>query len=233
MPPRTPKTPQHLVASIPTDLVQVTPADAHALLAEAYAFLAHHGAEAARRAAELPGSASWGTRFKRERVMLPQAGRPRLVTGAPEDHSLIEVVNQCATMERLLAALRWAASPASGLSALRVFCCHPTTSSSGGAGGSFDNDLVLGNDAGPWARFEVSDVASGRDGNRKEQKDLRSLGILEATAWPQGRMFLVVSAEFAEGLQSRVKAPCGYDRVHTEGTTVVLEAKPRAKPGIG
>lgn len=68
----------------------------------------------------------WGTHFKRVRVDLPRDARPLLMRAAEDHHSLAEVVNQCATMERLLDALAWARTDTSGLSAFHVVGC-PTT----------------------------------------------------------------------------------------------------------
>src|SRR4051794_21678107 len=83
-------------------------------LIEAHGYLV----AAARRTAEaLAAQASdrWGSSVKRLRVILPDQGRPRLVPPSVKDHSFIEVVNQCATLERLLDALAWASTEASGL----------------------------------------------------------------------------------------------------------------------
>ncbi len=110
--------------------------------------------------------------------------------------------------------------------------CHPTT---GSASGGDNHDLVLAREDAPElkAKFEVSDVASGKDGN-KEKKDLASLGVLRkgslqpAEGWPSGRLFLVVSKEF-EGwlMRDRRNAPPRYERVGLVGSTVVVEVKRR------
>jgi hypothetical protein len=75
-----------------------------------------------------------------------------------------------------------------------------------------DHDLVLCDQAGMTAIFEISDVASFKDGNRKEEKDLRSLGVLEegkgeekfrVRDWPSSRLFLVVSSEWKKRLPNK------------------------------
>jgi hypothetical protein len=139
----------------------------------------------------------WGVAVKRIRVDLPAEGRPKLIASTISSHSLIEAMNQCATMERLLDALAWAQTGESGLSNAQVQVCHPTTSSAKGSG-VMDNDLVLVGSDGAMARFEVSDVASEEDGNQKERRDLMSLGVLQegrgeaqfVGTWPPGRRFL-------------------------------------------
>lgn len=50
------------------------------------------------------------------RVELSREGRPALIPPAVTSHSLIEVINQSATMERLLDALTWARTPDAGFS---------------------------------------------------------------------------------------------------------------------
>lgn len=148
------------------------------------------------------------------RVLLPDEGRPELVPRDQPDQSLIAVINQCATLERLLDVLEWAQSDPE-LAAFSVEHCHPTTSSTQSAGQKAigDNDLVLIGSDGHRARFEDSDVASNRDGNSKEQKDLIGLGVLAvgrgearyAVEWPRDRLFLVVSEEFAERLRRPIR----------------------------
>lgn len=225
----------HLVAALPLDDGTLTLARCHELLREAHDYLARCGHEAARRAALVEGSATWGSTFKRVRVELPRDGRPALVRAAEARHNLAEVVNQCATMERLLDALAWAQTPASGLSHFHVVRCHPTTSSVA-AGAGADHDLVLAGPKGQAAWFEVSDVASADDGNRKEEKDLRSLGLLRdgrgpercQVSWPEARVFLVVSAEFYERLRVRRWPHLTYRGIAVGAGTVVAEALRRS-----
>ncbi len=208
----------------------------HEMLREAHDYLARRGAEAARQAALLDDTIAWGTRFKRVRVALPHDDRPLLMRAAEDHHSLAEVVNQCATMERLLDALAWARTDASGLSAFHVVRCHPTTGSAASDVEAPDNDLILAAPDGRAARFEVSNVASASDGNRKEERDLRSLGLLREgrgaerydVRWLDARVFLVVSSEFAGRLRGRRWPHLVYREVFAGVGTVVLEALPKS-----
>ena len=150
------------------------------------------------------GEEEWGETVKRRYVVLTGKPRPYLVPETVGRHSFAEVVNQCATIERLLDALRWSQDALPGY---KVEVCNPTTSSQKTEQGR-DNDLILIGPSGEVCCFEVSDVAASKDGNKKEIKDLVSLGVLHSTdgeltsskTWPEGRLFLVVSKEFAEYL---------------------------------
>ena len=102
-----------------------------------------------------------------------------------------------------------------------------------------DHDLVLVSHAGDKAKFEVSDVAGKQDTNRKEQKDLTSLGVLQPSSslgdavWPSGRLFLVVSAEFAEHLRgSRLRngRTYAYTELKQDGATRIFEVEPNLTP---
>ncbi len=114
--------------------------------------------------------------------------------------------------------------------------CHPTTSSAGDD--TTDNDLILTALDRRRARFEVSDVASSNDGNHKEERDLRSLGVLGEghgakrfdLTWPADRVFLVVSTEFAAKLKSRRWPHFAYSEVFRGTGTVVVEAMQRTTP---
>jgi hypothetical protein len=110
--------------------------------------------------------------------------------------------------------------------------CHPTTSSNNKSGKNCavssgespnaesngkaveDNDLIL-EKLGAKAYFEVSDVGCDDDGNRKEEKDLISLGFLikgkgkakfSIKNWPLGRRFLVVSPQWVDRLNKPSRA---------------------------
>lgn len=87
---------------------------------EARDYLARHGAEALEGARAAEDLLRWGSRIKRVRVSFPEGERPRLIDPELDEHNLVEVVNQCATMERLLDALEWAGSRDSGLAAFAV-----------------------------------------------------------------------------------------------------------------
>ena len=143
----------------------------------------------------------WGSAAKRVRAILPRQ-RSTLLNEANSDQSLTELINQCATVERLLDAINWVLHTAADAT---LVLCHPTTSS--GLSTQQDHDLVIQHQGEHWC-FEISDVAtSGGDGNQKEMKELLSLGVLSsirpAKLNPEqrpGRSFLVVSTEFAQRL---------------------------------
>jgi hypothetical protein len=131
---------------------------------------------------------AWGTGCKRISVdMPPKSGIP--------NQRLVETINQCATMERLLALLKWLCK-SSEFSRLKIDCCHPTTSSA-----KNENDLVLVAPAtGAKIRFEVWDCAAKKINNNKLVKSLEKLKVFAA----QGdRCFLVVSIELASTLENK------------------------------
>jgi len=227
----------HLVASLVGPITLAACADQ---IRAAHDYLARQGAQAIDRAWVSRDVTGWGAAVKRIRVELPLDGRPELIAPDITSHSLIEVINQCATMERLLDALAWAQTPEGGLADTQVKICHPTTSSAKGDG-AMDNDLVLEGPGGVVARFEVSDVASEEDGNQKERRDLVSLGVLQAGrgvdqfvgAWSSERRFLVVSPEFARRLARFTRAwlkgsspHCCYQQHATAGGTCLIEVLP-------
>jgi hypothetical protein len=196
--------PLHLIGPLCGRLAEV-----ERRLRHAHDYLAERGASALQRAAGISARAGWGCSVKRERVTLPAEGKPSDIPRGVTSHSLAEIINQCATVERLLDVIAWAQTESSGLSSFDVQCCHPTTSSVTERENS-EHDLVLIGPASE-ARFEVSDVASSEDGNQKERKDLMRLGVLGADGTPSleaeprklGRCFLVVSDEFAGGICER------------------------------
>lgn len=203
---------------------------------EAHDYLVRKRMEAMRRAFDVGSTRYWGTEVKRVRVLLPKDEWPELVSPETEEHSLVEVMNQCATMERLLDVLEWAQGTGSGLSQSLVERCHPTTSSS--YSDEDDHDLVLVKPDGTKAKFEISDVSGARDGNNKEKKDLISLGVLRGhggrfpNEWPNGRLFLVVSEEFAGRLRKPSRAwlkgtppHCRYNELAALGTTRIFEVE--------
>jgi hypothetical protein len=231
----------HLVAPLHGPISIVACA---AQIQAAHDYLAAQGAAALAQAAQPRDLASWGAAVKRVRVDLPAAGRPALIAPGMADHSLIEVITQCATLERLLDALAWAPTPAAALGDAVVARCHPTTSHAKHAG-AFDNDLILVVADAVVARFEVSDVASATDGNQKERRDLISLGVLPAgrgvaqpgAPWTGARRFLVVAPEFARRLMRPTRAwlrgsppHCSYQLYDTGGAACVIEVLPGA-PG--
>lgn len=215
----------HLIAP----LLQPCPLrDARQELMRAHHTLVAAAQQAAKTMAALEGGA-WGAAAKRVRVTW--AVSTSTLLSEIGNQPLSEVINQCATVERLLDAVAWVLSRAP---AAELLLCHPTTSSR--PKDSADNDLVV-EVAGERWYFEVSDVVSGcADGNQKELKDLCSLGLIarEAGRWrlsdpyPPGRHFLVVSPEFARRLcrPSRHLLKTGqlrYCRLNAPGQTVLLE----------
>ncbi len=123
---------------------------------------------------------------------------------AGQRQKLTEVINQLATIERLLAAMRWARSHLHDFDT--VVIAHPTTSSRprnvfevDGAKRSepADNDLILADAAGRQCWFEVSDVVGESDGNRKEAKERASL-TRASNGVEVHRRYLVVSQSFCD-----------------------------------
>jgi hypothetical protein len=140
--------------------------------------------------AKLPGRdsiATWGIEMKRGGLVDLREARTKSSYIEVDDHPLAEVVNQCATMERLLDVLSWAAA---NLRDAQVVECNPTTSWKLGG-----HDLVVDSRSDGLAVFEVSDVASVRNNNSKLDKDL--LSLLSSAA---PRRFLVTSAEWYPSL---------------------------------
>lgn len=211
-------------------------------LQAAHDFLAVNGGKAIQRVVDLSDVGKWGQSVKRVTVHLPEEGRPKLCDGAPSEHSLTEVYNQCATIERLLDALRWQNSPASGWAGSSVLVCHPTNTSGRSENTDLDFDLAIQSPGGEVGCFEISDVASTKDGNFKEGTDLVKFGVLtlirrgrfKVTGISRnelpGRCFLVVSGEFSHrmhrprhpwltGLNPRFH----YDEVKNDGATRIFE----------
>jgi len=93
----------HLVGPI---TVACSIQEAIQLLEDAHQCITEAARSTVRQISEVDG-ADWGRRVKRTKVVLPVA-RPQLVQNAVDEHSFAEVVNQSATMERLLDTLRWA-----------------------------------------------------------------------------------------------------------------------------
>jgi hypothetical protein len=214
-------------------------AAAHEWLQDAHDKLARVAQEQLTKLSDL-NLGEWGTEVKRKAVKCPPSDNP-LLNADGSEHNLSEVMNMCATVERLLDALDWAKTDFAGY---QIELCHPTTGANPQAlrFDTFDNDLMLRDEAGNRARFEVTDSAKGRGAAVKEKKDLTSLGVLERTPkgpeqipakWPGGRMFLVVSSEAVEKLRNGrnvlwmcgTPSHCHYKEVRVKGhpKTVILE----------
>ena len=191
-------------------------------LCAAHKYLAEHGARALTRAEELGRSEKWGQSVKRIRVELPSDGRPELA--------------------------KWCLLQASKFSDGLGLVCHPTTSSRKSNQDHDDHDLVVRDANGRLGYFEVSDVVSDRDGNNKEGEALVRLRLLRSVRrvadkrgtfehdgidWPDERLVLVVSEEFAKYLcdskKSWRKNPdphIRYEDPSQRGPTRVLEILP-------
>ncbi len=142
----------------------------------------------------IENSSGWGTAMKR-------------VAAGVDQQPMAEVVNQCATVERLLDALAWAESESPRGVEPAVLLVHPGTSSSrhlavepDQSGNPVpDHDLVLEVGDEIWI-FEVSDIASTKDNNGKNRKDsdtLRATFIQRRGV----RAFLVTSPERVVSLE--------------------------------
>ena len=135
----------------------------------------------------------WAVSMKRLKVEWDQEKAPSIVGKSSE--SFQEMLNILATLEHLKAAVRWFANQPEFHGCL-VTECHPSTSDSG------TNDLVIGMEASPPAAIcEVTDIVSSNAGqNNKEDKDLRSLGVLPDFHYEQPRRFIATSVEYATAL---------------------------------
>ena len=173
-------------------------------------YLVERACEASKQWTNLLQS-NWGTQAKRI-IVNTASGRPRDSLIEKDSEKLGELVNQVATIERLIDVLNMAPKFSIGT---QIFRCHPCTSSRKSDKVSGDNDLILCNgNSSITDRFEISDIATEeRDGNGKEYKDLKSLGF--GWAWnEQGQSwdyepprydcncYLVISSEFLRYLES-------------------------------
>ena len=112
----------HLIGAIRGGDVRTSRKD----LVAVHDYLVENARLALGRALREPAEA-FGAGVKRQQVELAAVRRPTLVQ-AGERHNLMEVVNQCATLERLLDALAWIErTPRFDGAVIQV--CHPSTSS--------------------------------------------------------------------------------------------------------
>lgn len=156
---------------------------------------------------------SWGIRAKRTLVDL--TGAHPLVTS--EKNPISELLNICATVERLLDALGWAIENGWAQSVLE---CSPTTS---GVAGPSDI-RTRGVEGEAW--FEVSDVVSARDGNRKLQTDLARLELATAGV----ATFLVTSPSWERRIQ---RLGFSYAKIPPEDTIVARVTPLIQAVGVG
>lgn len=141
----------------------------------------------------------WGCVVKRRPVDLSGLATDDSVSAfiGVTSHPFGELVNQLATVERLLDALRWAETNG----AERVVECNPSTSHS--PAGICSHDLVVAR-PGTTMVFEVSDVAGiTGNANRKMEKDLRTLERCSCGAGSFVRRLLAVSPQSGRWLEAR------------------------------
>ena len=133
-------------------------------------------------------SAGWASDLKRVKVAVSESIQ----------QPIFEIVNQMATVERMLECFEWILSSESRLASCWVDVCHPTTSS-----GDDDNDLVLFDKMGGTcvARFECSDVMGQKDSNGKSRRDIQSL--MNASHSERERLFVVTSEELGDLIARR------------------------------
>jgi len=215
-------------------------ADCATVLSEAQKFLAQAAIVGLRKSSESEVS-SWGSFMKRLYVDIPIEQRPYLIPGKIQNHNLIEIINQCATIERLVDAILWFSGKGSGFGDCIVVSCNPTTSSTNKSeNGLRDHDLILRDSNGDLCYCEVSDVVGHRDGNKKEIKDLISLGALAGTiksprpavGWPRGRLFLICSSTFSARICDPrrtvgVLSNIGYSSHAASKSTAIVEVTKR------
>src|ERR1017187_2181986 len=121
---------------------------AYTRLRDVHRIIADRGKATCDHLDEIAAGPTWGTQAKRNPVKCPRFDN-FLLAGADVCHSLIEVVNMCATVERLLDGLNWARS--AEFQSWSVAYCHQTQSSA-------QNNLVLvqpRSRPGERAQFEI------------------------------------------------------------------------------
>ena len=153
---------------------------------------------------------TWGTSAKRRPIDL--VGLHPWIGAKSQPFS--ELVNQLATIERLLEALDW--SVVRGLE--EVVACHPTTSS--GA-----HDLVARGEGPSVCVFEVSDVAGASgDANQKMAKDLRNLARCACIYCSEGaEKYLATSPTSGDWLSKLNQKPSRLVSFGVEKVTLVTQ----------
>ncbi|MBY0232325.1 MAG: hypothetical protein K2W96_23860 [Gemmataceae bacterium] len=176
-------------------LRDISYAEAIQKLEAAHAFLVLRAGE--QIAASSIPAARWGIDAKRLDVDLDRASRPKALIGKVTER-FGEIVNMTATIERMLALLRWL-SRHKEFQRLQIIQCHPSTSDDEGG-----NDLVLAtSELAVVVRCEVCDVASRKaSSNGKEASDLLKLGCESVVPQDGVTRFICTAREFAEGLSS-------------------------------
>ena len=189
-------------------------AAAHDAVAQA---AAAHGA-----AATVDTVDHWGSAEKRRPVDLSELAKDDGLRGmiGVSSQPFGEIVNQLATVERLLDALSWS----EGNGAERVVECNPSTSR--GPTDTCSHDLVVA-DSDTTMVFEVSDVA-GDDGNanRKMEKDLFILDRCACGMDSSVRRLLAVSPRSGRWLEARPQLATVVAADRLGNGTWIAEASP-------
>jgi hypothetical protein len=164
----------------------------------------------------------WGCIVKRRPLDLSGLATDDDVSGiiGVTSHPFGEVVNQLATVERLLDALRWAETNG----AERVVECNPSTSRA--PAGTCSHDRVV---AGPGTTmvFEVSDVAGVTgNANHKMEKDLMTLDSCSCGAGSVVRRLLAVSPQSGLWLEARPELAAVVAAVRNGSGTWIVERRP-------
>lgn len=150
------------------------------------------------------------------------------VAADPAVHGLVgvasqpfaEILNQLATVERLLDVLAWSAR----VGAVHVIECNPSTSR--GPVANCSHDLVV-RGAGLRIVVEVSDVAGEiGNANRKMEKDLATLDRCRCGD-TSARRILAVSPQSARWLQARARRVSVLEAGEGEGTWIFESVAPR------
>jgi len=149
---------------------------------------------------------AWGASAKRSEIPL-EGLHPWIGT---QSQPFGELLNQLATIERLLDALEWSVSQ--GLT--EVVVCHPTTSSG-------DHDLVTCDENSRYCAFEVSDVA-GASGNQngKMKVDIQTFAhCICAFCTAGAERYLATSPSSSNWLVRLNQQP---ERLHALGVASVI-----------
>lgn len=184
------------------------------------------------------GTSYWGTSVKRlvVRFTVPSPeGIPCRI--GKQEEKFGEVVNMAATVERLIDTIEWfSVQPES--KDYSIGECHPSTSNDLNG-----NDLVIVDpNKKITIRCEVCDVASSNAGsNKKEAKDIRSLGCNDSVPLDGVDRYISTSKEFAIALASPqrqwAEKPYRYNLIETNknsGTCLlsIVPAKSEARLGL-
>lgn len=164
----------------------------------------------------------WGCVAKRRPVDLSAVAADPAVHGlvGVASQPFAEILNQLATVERLLDVLAWSAR----VGAVHVIECNPSTSR--GPVANCSHDLVV-RGAGLRIVVEVSDVAGEiGNANRKMEKDLATLDRCRCGD-TSARRILAVSPQSARWLQARAGRVSVLEAGEGDGTWIFESVAPR------